>query len=602
MKQASFSSCLDCFVFHSFCLFDCNSEMFIYSGCLNWWCSQSPGPARRLIPLATSGDGNCLLHAASLAMWGIHDRLLTLRQALQETLTDSPMAGSLRRRWTYDIEQRNKEAGGLVYSQMEWDREWNDVLRLSSCQERPSDSLQPHYESLEEIHVFALAHVLHRPLIVISDKYLRDCDNVPIAPIYFGGVYLPLERHPTKCSKTPLLLTYEASHFSALVSVESHAVEMMEPKKGLFPKRNRKKNPSAVVPLQLADGSLLPVHFSIDRENLKELASIKKTYSHLKSLDEMIQDDLETYHLKLMKKYLDVSEFDLTFVHEEQPGPPLSPVSLSADCKSVCSSEGSSVPLQGQHLQNSTVKANKRSFFSALAAGFRFGNNKLKLPPDTRALGSRLDVNKRPPHYDDLIANYLESAHDRFLQAQKKESQKERERESSRRQQEEEKAACETRHCQTVGCEMYGTAQTDFLCSHCYAQQLQHLGKTYQHPILIGTGSNHPTGLVRRDTSGLGGHYDFNQSSPSWTELASHPSVSRNKLLDLNQYAGYYPDSVQTATCDFPAHRSSISYPHTRSQIGFTDAGKQLETQYLNRTHRGRDRVSISQDDQCTHV
>ena len=41
------------------------------------------GTCPRLWPLATTGDGNCLLHAASLGMWGFHDRLLTLRQVRQ---------------------------------------------------------------------------------------------------------------------------------------------------------------------------------------------------------------------------------------------------------------------------------------------------------------------------------------------------------------------------------------------------------------------------------------------------------------------------------------------------------------------------------------
>ena len=34
------------------------------AGCLNWW--SETGTCQRLWPLATSGDGNCLLHAASL--------------------------------------------------------------------------------------------------------------------------------------------------------------------------------------------------------------------------------------------------------------------------------------------------------------------------------------------------------------------------------------------------------------------------------------------------------------------------------------------------------------------------------------------------------
>lgn len=36
----------------------------------------------------------------------------------------------------------------------------------------PSD--EPVYESLEEFHVFVLAHVLRRPVVVVADTMLRD--------------------------------------------------------------------------------------------------------------------------------------------------------------------------------------------------------------------------------------------------------------------------------------------------------------------------------------------------------------------------------------------------------------------------------------------
>lgn len=41
-----------------------------------------------------------------------------------------------------------------------------------------------------------------------------------LAPIPFGGIYLPLECPPTDCHKSPLLLTYNAGHFSALVTMQ----------------------------------------------------------------------------------------------------------------------------------------------------------------------------------------------------------------------------------------------------------------------------------------------------------------------------------------------------------------------------------------------
>ena len=46
-------------------------------------------------PLNTKGDGNCLLHALSLAMWGVHDRHLRLRTALCAIL--SPGSASEQR-------------------------------------------------------------------------------------------------------------------------------------------------------------------------------------------------------------------------------------------------------------------------------------------------------------------------------------------------------------------------------------------------------------------------------------------------------------------------------------------------------------------------
>ncbi|CAL4097459.1 unnamed protein product, partial [Meganyctiphanes norvegica] len=78
------------------------------------------------------------------------------------------------------------------------------------------------YESLEEIHILALAHILRRPIIVVADTTLKDVSGEPLAPIPFGGVYLPLECPPHECQSSPLLLTYDAAHFSALVVMDTH--------------------------------------------------------------------------------------------------------------------------------------------------------------------------------------------------------------------------------------------------------------------------------------------------------------------------------------------------------------------------------------------
>ena len=50
-----------------------------------------------LMPLNTTGDGNCLLHAASLAMWGVEDNECELRKLVGDTMGEEE-----RMRWHRD--------------------------------------------------------------------------------------------------------------------------------------------------------------------------------------------------------------------------------------------------------------------------------------------------------------------------------------------------------------------------------------------------------------------------------------------------------------------------------------------------------------------
>lgn len=68
--------------------------------------------------------------------------------------------------------------------------------------------------------MLALAHVLKRPIIVIADTVLKDVTGEPFAPIPFGGIYLPLECPSFECHRSPLCLTYDSAHFSALVPMD----------------------------------------------------------------------------------------------------------------------------------------------------------------------------------------------------------------------------------------------------------------------------------------------------------------------------------------------------------------------------------------------
>lgn len=81
------------------------------------------------------------------------------------------------------------------------------------------------YESLEEFHVFVLAHILRRPIIIVSDTMLRDANGEAFAPISFGGIYLPIENPYRDCEISPLVLTFDTAHFSALVPMEQDVVD-----------------------------------------------------------------------------------------------------------------------------------------------------------------------------------------------------------------------------------------------------------------------------------------------------------------------------------------------------------------------------------------
>ncbi|XP_054637516.1 OTU domain-containing protein 7B isoform X2 [Dunckerocampus dactyliophorus] len=227
-----------------------------HAGRLNWWTKVVPN-CQSLLPLTTTGDGNCLLHAASLGMWGCHDRDLSLRKALLEQMSHGVEQEALKRRWRWQLTQQNKESG-LVYSEEEWQKEWNELLKLASSEPRVNysnnvnsrgeSSDEPVYESLEEFHVFVLAHVLKRPIVVVADTMLRDSGGEAFAPIPFGGIYLPLEVATAKCHRSPLVLAYDQAHFSALVPMEQ--------------KDSSKEQ--VVIPLTDSEHKMLPLHFAVD--------------------------------------------------------------------------------------------------------------------------------------------------------------------------------------------------------------------------------------------------------------------------------------------------------------------------------------------------
>ena len=119
-----------------------------------------------------------------------------LRRALNATLarTAADARSALWRRWKWEQLCRHREYG-LVYDEAEWASEWQSLLRLSSLEPRVHEASGElsgeeevrgaacYFESLEEFHVFLLAHILQRPIVIVADTMLHDLNGEPLSPI-----------------------------------------------------------------------------------------------------------------------------------------------------------------------------------------------------------------------------------------------------------------------------------------------------------------------------------------------------------------------------------------------------------------------------------
>ena len=207
-------------------------------GCLNWL-----RECTHLIPLNTTADNNCLLHSASLAMWGFEDTQYILRNALHESLTtaDDRNANTLQDRCRMSIYSMLRDVQ-VNMSDNDWLLEWQQIVN----QAKPN--MSGHHQSLEESHIFALANILRRPIIIYGVPKARSFSTGgTMQNINFHGVYLPLLWGSQLCHKPPLCLGYGMGHFTALV-----------------PSGNPQQR--LVVPLTDNIGHVLPIRFLLQAE------------------------------------------------------------------------------------------------------------------------------------------------------------------------------------------------------------------------------------------------------------------------------------------------------------------------------------------------
>ncbi|XP_072378198.1 ubiquitin thioesterase trabid [Diabrotica undecimpunctata] len=229
---------------------------------INWSLDITVRLGSRLYALWNRSAGDCLLDSVMQATWGVFDRDNMLRRALAESLGQG--GHMFYPRWK---EYESSHASFLQYSLEEgqWEEDWTSLLSLAN---------QPG-TSLEQLHVFALAHVLRRPIIVYGVKYVKSFRGEAIGYARFEGVYLPLLWEQSFCIRTPIALGYTRGHFSALVPIEPYTrIDSRPPLQhsNLGPDHMR----STFLPLMDRDRKLLPIHFLTESELGREEAILRQ--------------------------------------------------------------------------------------------------------------------------------------------------------------------------------------------------------------------------------------------------------------------------------------------------------------------------------------
>jgi len=172
-----------------------------------------------LRPLMTQGDGNCLMHAVSLGMFGVHDRQLNLRKALYRALTEKT-AELFKQRWRIQAANINR---GSAMTEEGLKREWELIVEEASPVPVNISAPRPQFKYLGQMHIFVLAHILRRPIIVYAESKARDIsteDTIFELPPdeRMDGIYLPLLLPREATRSDPLALAFHSSHFAPLVA------------------------------------------------------------------------------------------------------------------------------------------------------------------------------------------------------------------------------------------------------------------------------------------------------------------------------------------------------------------------------------------------
>uniref|UniRef100_A0A183C5R2 RanBP2-type domain-containing protein n=1 Tax=Globodera pallida TaxID=36090 RepID=A0A183C5R2_GLOPA len=177
------------------------------------------------------GGPNTLYDAIFQCMFGVCDRFNILRSALKYTLRRSSHLFKIR--WLDAQLKMARDCGLSAFGQGDMENDWADVLNAVDADD----------ECPEPIHIWALAHVVCRPIVVHSMDDPIDVDqllaavnsqsmpggdetdaNLALAKRqhnapqnHYEGIYLPVLWASPPVTRSPLFICHRNGHFHAVV-------------------------------------------------------------------------------------------------------------------------------------------------------------------------------------------------------------------------------------------------------------------------------------------------------------------------------------------------------------------------------------------------
>ena len=174
------------------------------------------------------------------------------------------------------------------------------VVQYAEDQEKTEHINQLPFEPLEEVHIFVLANVIQRPIVVVSESVVRSFKGSILGPNNFAGIYLPLMWDPSKCHRVPIILGYHNAHFVPLVNM-SHSSQDSSAREYVIPLVNSNLEP-------------LYIHF-LSISEAKDANSILQKYLDVCEINWTKPDGLTLLlsarleHKQIPKKYDLISDF-----------------------------------------------------------------------------------------------------------------------------------------------------------------------------------------------------------------------------------------------------------------------------------------------------